>query len=525
MPITTTAAWLTNNNMNTKHILGYLLLLLLAACRPSEADMRQIRFWADPNALLWPDYADVTVPVNIAPLNCYVVPPHTGYTLKAYGTSADTLRLKGRHRIKFKESAWHRLLQQNQGGRIWFDLHLKNADTVADHRFFIDVRDSIDPYMVCRLIEPCYQTAFYLQTIEYNLGRATQRTLFDNRLQTSGCQNCHTFAQNNGNYFMYHVRFNRTGTFIVRHDTVLRVDLKSARFPQGGVYPAWHPDKNLIAFGTALACPYVYSTDIQRRTEVFDSMGDIIVYDINRNRIFTDHRISGTDTEETFPCWSPDGQYLYLCQSAKPLHDSAETEMAYFQKIRYNLIRIAFCQESQTFGAIDTLVDAALTQQTVSFPRISPDGRFLVFCLSHHGTFPIRHPESDLYLIDLQYPEHAPDSGWRAAARGYAMKKMENINSPYSESYHAWSGNSRWLVFSSKRKDHFYARPYFTYVDSTGASAKPFLLPQRDPVYYLTLMQSYNVPELARTPAATSAARSLEASRMPQITVDTILIR
>ena len=427
--------------------------------------------------------------------------------------------------IRCGSKAWHKLLQQNDGGRIWFELCLQQEDSVADHRFFMEVRQSIDPYMVCRLIEPSYQTSFWLQTIEYNLHNATQRNLFDNRLQQVGCQNCHTFAQNDGNYLVYHVRFDRTGTFIVRNDTVLRVDLKSARFPQGGVYPAWHPDKKLIAFGTSSAYPFVHSKDIVRRTEVFDSLGDIIVYDIDRNLIFTDARISGAETEETFPCWSPDGKFLYLCQSPNPPRDSTENDVEYSKKIKYNLIRIAFDESSRTFGAIDTLVNAAVTGQTVSFPRISPDHRFLVFCLSDHGTFPIRHPESDLYRIDLQHPDHTPDSEWMPAARGYAMKKMEHINSPYTESYHAWSSNSRWLIFSSKREDNLYARPYFTYVDSTGASAKPFLLPQRDPVFYLTFLKSYNVPELARTPAAIDAAQALDMSQMPITVVDTIIIR
>lgn len=511
--------------MKTKHILFCFLLAGLAACRPSDAELRQIRFLAGREALLWPDYTDITVPLNIAPLNCYIVPPHTAYTLKAYGAAPDTLRLQGRHRIRFNRNAWHKLLRQNEGGRVWFELGLQNADSLAAYRFFMNVRDTIDPYMVCRLIEPSYQTSYRLQTIEYDLRRATQRVLFDNRLQQVGCQNCHTFARNEGDYLVYHVRFDRTGTFIVRHDTLRRVNLKSARFPQGGVYPAWHPGKRLIAFGTSSAYPFVHSKDIVRRTEVFDSLGDIIVYDIDRNVIFTDTRISGAEKEETFPWWSPDGRYLYFCQSPNPPRDSIETDVEYSRKIKYSLIRIAFDENTRTFGPIDTLVNAALTGQTVSMPRISPDNRFLVFCLSDHGTFPIRHPESDLYLIDLQHPAHTPDSVWIPAARGYAMKKMERVNSPFTESYHTWSSNSRWLMFSSKREDNLYSRPYFSYVDSTGAGAKPFLLPQRDPVFYLTFLKSYNVPELARTPAAIDAAQALDMSQMPVTAVDTIIIR
>ena len=512
--------------MKTRHLFICILLGMTAmACGPSKDELKQIRLLAGGNALLWPDYSNVTVPSNIAPPNCYIVPPHQNYLLKAYGASSDTLKMKGRHRIKFNEKAWHRLLQENEGKRITVELQLKEKDTATEYRFFIDVRDSIDPFMVCRLIEPSYQTSSLLQTIEFDLRHSTQRLLFDNRLQRFGCENCHTFAQGDGNYLVYHVRFSRTGTFIVRHDTVLRVNLKSARFPQGGVYPAWHPNKKMIAFGTASAYPFVHAKDIVRRTEVFDSVGDIIVYDIDRNMIFTDQRISGAEVEESFPWWSPDGKYLYLCQSPNPPRDSLEDDVEYSRKIKYNLIRIAFDEGTHTFGHIDTLVDAAITHQTVSFPRISPDNRFLVFCLSDHGTFPIRHPESDLYLIDLQKSIPFSDSVWIPASRHYAMKKMENINSPFTESYHTWSGNSKWLMFSSKREDNLYSRPYFTYVDSTGKSTKPFMLPQKDPLFYLTFLKSFNVPELARTPSVIDAADAKDFSLMPVTNVDSIVIR
>lgn len=511
-----------------RHIFLFPILIFLGvvtACGPNRKEWHQIRLLAGKDALLWPDYTDIAVPVNIAPLNCYIVPSHQNYTLKAYGVSSDTLKMTGRYRIRFDEKTWHRFLQQNAGERITVEVQLKEKDTYTDYRFFIDVRDSIDPFMVFRLIEPSYQTSFWLQTIETDLRHGTTRSLFDNRLQKIGCENCHTFAQGDGNYLVYHVRFSRTGTFIVRHDTVLRVNLKSPRFPQGGVYPAWHPNKKLIAFGTSSAYPFVHAKDIVRRTEVFDSLGDIIVYDINRNVIFTDRRISGAEVEETFPWWSPDGKYLYLCQSPNPPRDSLEDDVDYSKKIKYNLVRIAFDETTQIFGRIDTLVDAAVTHQTVSFPRISPDNRFLVFCLSDHGTFPIRHPESDLYMIDLQKPLQTADSNWLPASRHYAMKKMENINSEFTESYHTWSSNSKWLMFSSKREDNLYSRPYFTYVDSTGTSTKPFVLPQKDPAFYLTFLKSFNVPELARTPSVINAADAKDFSLMPVTEVDSIVIR
>jgi hypothetical protein len=70
-----------------------------------------------------------------------------------------------------------------------------------------------------------------------------------------------------------------------------------------------------------------------------------------------------------------------------------------------------------------------------------------------------------------------------------------NINSSETESYHSWSSNSKWLVFSSKRDDGLTARPYFAYFGSADQVGKPFVMPQKDPTLYKRLMKTFNKPE------------------------------
>jgi hypothetical protein len=72
------------------------------------------------------------------------------------------------------------------------------------------------------------------------------------------------------------------------------------------------------------------------------------------------------------------------------------------------------------------------------------------------------------------------------------------INSEYSESWHSWSSNSRWIAFSSKRQGGALTRTYLSYVDETGQAHKPFVLPQKDPAYYDSLLETYSVPELIK---------------------------
>ena len=117
----------------------------------------------------------------------------------------------------------------------------------------------------------------------------------------------------------------------------------------------------------------------------------------------------------------------------------------------------------------------------MSFPRCSPDGKYLVFTLADYGCFPIWHKEADLYQVDLQ---------------NLATGRL-GLNSDFTDSYHSWSSNSKWMIFSSKRMDGLTGRPFISYFDGNGNSSKPFVLPQEDPEFYTNFLKSYNIPEFS----------------------------
>ena len=112
--------------------------------------------------------------------------------------------------------------------------------------------------------------------------------------------------------------------------------------------------------------------------------------------------------------------------------------------------------------------------------------------VSDYGTFPIWHPETDLWMLNLSNDQ---------------IDRMETTNSRFSDSYHSWSANSRWLVFASKRDDRVYGRPYFAYVNEDGTSTKAFALPQKNPEQYRLTLKSFNIPELYSTPEIYDAHR------------------
>ena len=139
---------------------------------------------------------------------------------------------------------------------------------------------------------------------------------------------------------------------------------------------------------------------------------------------------------------------------------------------------------------VDTIISATrdIANHSVSFPRISPDGKFLVCTIHKYGNFSIWHKDANLFILDLSNADND--------VQGIKMKSLRAANSDETDSYHSWSSNSRWLVFSSRRDDGYYTRPYFTYIDKNGDAHKPFMLPQENPrKFYKERDLSYNIPE------------------------------
>jgi dipeptidyl aminopeptidase/acylaminoacyl peptidase len=146
-------------------------------------------------------------------------------------------------------------------------------------------------------------------------------------------------------------------------------------------------------------------------------------------------------------------------------------------------MRIDFDETTQSWGEPQMVLDCAQRGLSVSVPRVSPDGRYILLTLGEFGQFHIWHKSSDLYVWDIQKEE---------------LRSLEKTNSADVDSYHSWSSNGRWMVFSSRRDDGSYTRPYIAYFDQEGNSYKAFMLPQEDPEDNLMRLKSYNVPELTK---------------------------
>jgi hypothetical protein len=328
------------------------------------------------------------------------------------------------------------------------------------------------------LINPGYYSWSQISIVQRSLESFREESIVDNRVLDNNCANCHSFNSNNPDRFLIHVRGSLGGTYFAENGKITRTDPKIDAMPGGATYPYWHPDGRYVAFSSNQVRQSFYSLP-GKEVEVYDLVSSLILYDRISNETLSVTDSDTTTYLETFPTWSPDGDYLYYCR-ALPLITPSNPQLAQIENTHYDIARQSFDSESRSFGEAEVVFSASGIDKSASFPRISPDGRFLVITLADYGTFPIWHPEADLYLLDLHTGE---------------QERMA-LNSSETESYHSWSSNSRWLVFSSKRLDGRSARPHFAHIDSAGNQGKEFVLPQSDPTLYDRMLKSFNIPEL-----------------------------
>lgn len=429
-----------------------------------------------------PDYTNVTIPPNIAPLNFLINENGQHFRLVATSEkSKNSLSINsGKGVIRFPQKAWKKLIAESTGNRIRIETYSLNGKVASRYEpFYLNVADEkIDPYLVYRLIFPGYYSWSHIRIMQRCLEDFNEDEVVDNHVLDNNCINCHSFNNNDPGTFMMHVRGSRGGTYFAENGKLTRTDPKVETMPGSATYPSWHPGGRYIAYSSNQVRQSFYATT-KKSIEVYDIISSLIVYDRKKNTITSVKEDDTTNCLRTFPSWSPDGKFLYYCKSTTK-NPGSNPSFDDIQGIHYDLVRKSFNADSGTFGKTEITFNAAEMKKSISFPRVSPDGKKLVFTLHDFGTFPIWHPEADLYILDLE-------SG--------KSEKMA-LNSDETESYHAWSHNGRWLVFSSKRSDGRSTRPYFSYINAEGKAEKPFMLPQKDPALYRRMLESFNIPEL-----------------------------
>lgn len=480
-------------------LLHYILpaALLLSACA-SEGTLPQSFSETKDSLQLFPDYRDIVIPPNIAPLNVQVKNPGSAYAASITGKKGKIIvNADADGKLLIDTTEWRQLLSENKGGELRVAIYAEQeAGWVKFPEYAITVaQEEIDPYLSYRLIEPSYELYRQLGIYQRNLTNFTEKPIYENNrtydADNNHCVNCHNYQNYSTEHMLFHVRANHGGTIFIDNGKARKMNMKCDSVLSNCVYPSWHPKKNWVVFSSNLTGQAFHTIDKQK-IEVLDYGSDLVFFDVDNGTLT--NIIKGKEAMETFPNWAPDGSRVYYCSAATPfltdLPDSVHSDalLARYDSIRYNLMSIPFDEQTRTFGepVVEVKCDSA---SSITLPRVSPDGRYVLFTMGDFGQFHIWHKSSDLYVKDLQ-------TG--------TVRPLSAANSADVDSYHTWSSNGRWIVFSSRRDDGSYTRPYIAYFDKDGRDHKAFLLPQEDPEHNLYLMKSYNVPELTRDAVRTT---------------------
>ena len=455
---------------------GKYKYIVLLAMFMSCSDAIQVNDRLSEKPVISPDYTDITIPANIAPLNFSLA---TQYKEARVILSSADRRIEveaKRGQFVIPPSQWKKLLLSTVGNAIDVTIQVKEKDKWTEYAPFklYVAAEPIDPYIAYRLIAPGYTLWNKMGLYQRNLENYTETAIIENKMSGRNCVNCHSFCMQNPDKMLFHMRETYPGTILVDGDKIEKLNTKTEQTISSLVYPSWHPSGKYVAFSVNNT-KQGFHMNGKNRIEVFDEASDVVVYDVEKHEIVTTGKLFSKDAYETFPTFSPDGKTLYFCTaSARPIPQE-------YAEIKYNLCYISFDADTRSFGSVvDTLYNVNTGGQSVSFPRVSPDGKHLMYTVSGYGNFSIWHKDADLYMADLSTGESVP---------------LDILNSDDVESYHSWSSNSRWVIFSSRRIDGLYTRPYIAYIGENGKVCKPFLLPQKDTEFYDRFMMSYNIPE------------------------------
>ncbi len=460
-------------------------IAVVTGCAPEKPNLEACNTVARPPALS-PDYVGVTLPPNIAPTDFVIDEEGLAYYVRIASDKGRPIELLSRSaNIRIPLRRWKKLLASNPQETLQITVCVK--DDKGQWKRFTPIEnriaaEPIDTHVVYRLIKPLYQFWEQMGLYQRDLTSFEQRPVVLNRTTGNNCVNCHAFHNRDPQRMMFHMRAAAPGTsMILAYDGELsKVDTKTA-FNRATSYRSWHPNGEIIAFAFNIVKQVFHAVGENR--DVYDRVSDLLLYNVKTHTVTTSPKISSPDRMETYPEWSPDGKYLYFCSC--PSLNQYDTPEHPYQQIKYDLMRIAYDAATDTWGEVEPIVLASDIGGSVAHPKISPDGRYILLCLSDCSYFPLYRPESDLYLLDLETDRwHKPD----------------NINSDRAESYHCWSSNGRWVVFSSKRQDGLSTHFYFSYFDAAGRFSKPFVMPQQDARYHNARVIVYNIPELTKGP-------------------------
>jgi Flp pilus assembly protein TadD len=312
------------------------------------------------------------------------------------------------------------------------------------------------------------------------------------------CGNCHSFADNGSTLGLDVDYGNDKGAYAIlpvskhmvmddakiitwadyrREDGELTFGLMSRVSPTGRYVISTVKDRSV----------FVAIPDLMISQLFFPIKGILVVYDRETKTFAALPGADDPQSVQTNAVWSPDGKDIVFARTTAYHAERLEQQNSALvdekdvpeftvekQPFRYDLYRIPF--NDGKGGTPVPLRGASGDGMSNYFPKYSPDGKWIVFCKAK--SYMLLQPDSELYIV--------PAAGGVARRLRYNTARMN--------SWHSWSSNSRWLVFSSKVNGP-YTQLFLTHIDENGNDSPPVLLER-----FTSPDRAANIPEFVKLP-------------------------
>jgi tetratricopeptide (TPR) repeat protein len=248
------------------------------------------------------------------------------------------------------------------------------------------------------------------------------------------------------------------------------------------------PDGRYVISTVKDRAVFVATPDLWYSQLFFPIKGILVVYDTETGSF---KPLPGADDPEyvqSNPTWSPDGKSVVFARTKAYRKDSIanatsvllnENDVPEFvndkEPFKFDLYRVPF--NDGRGGEAEPIAGASHNGKSNYFAKFSPDGKWIVFCKAEN--YMLLMPDSELYIVP---------------AEGGEARRLR-ANTPRMNSWHSWSSNGRWLVFSSKANTA-YTQLFLTHIDEDGESTPPVLLER-----FTAADRAANIPEFVALPA------------------------
>lgn len=288
------------------------------------------------------------------------------------------------------------------------------------------------------------------------------------------CANCHAYAGRSNRLAMDLDVGGDKGCFVLadmKPRTVItendlfswnRLDVRPPADYHMGLFAGLSPCGRYLASTVNETSVFVMMDDLYFSQLFYPATGHIGIFDAERS---TFRRLRGADNDRrvhTCPSWSPDGRTLAFAAAETDIHrirqvltrqilneppDQTIHELNKKYPVLFDIFTIPF--NNGEGGNPEPLKGAAGNGRSNYFPRYSPDGKWIVFTQSPTGL--VLQPDSRLCIVPA----------------GGGDPRYLQSNLPVMNSWHSWSSDSRWLVFTCKAASP-YTELYLTHINDTG---------------------------------------------------------